>query len=140
MSIMNEKMKVYNVPDGYFDKLQSRLSEIPAQQTVESSGSVVSLWKRLEPYAALAACFIMAVAAGSLFLGKTSGTQSSSDISVEDYYFADIIPVSNPYMIYEDYPVEEMTSEEESSEEDIIEYLISTGASADYIAYMIDNE
>lgn len=133
MSDMNEKMKMYKVPEGYFDQLKIRLEEIPAP--VEARNTV-SLWTRVQPYAALAACFAMAFVAGTLILGRSSSVRSD-ELSIEDYYYADIIPVTDPYAIFEGYQYEG-ASDMESSEDDIIEYLISSGASADYIAYMIN--
>ena len=133
---MNEKKNIYSVPEGYFESLQTRLCAIPAQQTevCEEPAQVVSFWGKVSPYLTLAASFVAALIVGSFFLGDHSS--QSADFSVEDYYYADLIPVTNPYAIYEDAPDTYETVQ--SSEDDIVEYLISSGASADYIAYLIN--
>ena len=50
----------YNVPDGYFEGLRTKLSAIPAQE--ERPSRV----QRFAPYLALAACFGVAVLVGNL--------------------------------------------------------------------------
>ena len=47
---MTENELHISVPKGYFDNLKDRLSQIPGQQRV-------SLWEKVRPYVALAACF-----------------------------------------------------------------------------------
>ena len=53
------------VPKGYFDNLKDRLSQIPVQQRV-------SLWEKVRPYVALAACFAISVTAGTFLLNRTA--------------------------------------------------------------------
>ena len=50
---------------------------------------------------------------------------------------ADLIPVTNPYAIYDDAPMDLYTMES-SSEDDVVQYLISSGTSVDYIAYLLN--
>lgn len=133
---MNDKKNIYSVPDGYFESLQTRLMAIPAQQAEpeREQTRVISLWSRVMPYVALAACFALAFFVGSFFLGRSS--TPSVGMTVEDYYYADLIPMTDPYAIYAGAP--DTYQVVESSEDDIVEYLISTGASVDYIAYLLN--
>lgn len=130
---MNKNKDIYKVPEGYFEMLQSRLESIPAQQGEPETA--LPLWVKLKPYAALAACFVIAFCLGNFILGRTSGP-AQDGISFEDICYADLIPVTNPYMIYEDSPY--APYEEDATEDDIIQYLISSGASVDYIAYLLN--
>lgn len=135
---MKEMKNIYNVPEGYFERLEKRLEAIPSQQHVETAAPAVTvpLWVKVRPYIALAACMLMAFFVGNFFLGKNQAP-ASSEIGLQDYYMADLIPVTNPYAIYDDAPVELYTPES-SSEEDVVQYLISSGTSVDYIAYLLN--
>ena len=131
---MNRNSNIYKVPEGYFEQLQSRLETIPAQQ--ERQSEVVSPWGRVRPYLALAACFVMIVFVGNYVL-SSSFKSADDSISFEDICYADLIPVTNPYIIYDDSPYT-YAAQETASEDDIVEYLISSGASVDYIAYLLN--
>ena len=65
----------YSTPEGYFDSLQNRLSEIPARRTRIN----------FTPYLALAASFVMALLVGNYILMKTAGNQSASDEEIVEY-------------------------------------------------------
>lgn len=132
---MNKNSNMYNVPEGYFEQLQGRLVRIPAEQ--EQPVKVVPLFTRLKPYMALAASFVMAFCVGNFILGRST-KPVSDEITFEDICYADLIPVTNPYMIYEDSPYAAYGLQETATEDDILEYLISTGASVDYIAYLLN--
>lgn len=129
---MSERMKAYKVPEGYFDSLKTRLEEIPVQE--RNSVREVPLWQKLQPYLALAACFALALIAGSLFLVRT---ESHLDEDFQDYYYSHINSIENPYGYY-DTEYFENTDTYVTSEDDIIEYLIASGAKADYVAYLIN--
>lgn len=134
---MKEMNNIYKVPEGYFDSLQKRLEAIPSQHPeVVKPVVAVPLWTRVRPYVALAACMLMAFVVGNFFLGR-SQMPASQEVGLEDYYMADLIPVTNPYAIYDDSPMELYTPEG-SSEDDVLQYLISTGTSVDYIAYLLN--
>lgn len=134
---MKEMKNIYKVPEGYFDDLQKRLEAIPAQQAeVQAPVVHVGVWTRVRPYVALAACMAVAVLVGNFFLGRIQ-SPDSSEFGLADYYMADLVPVTNPYAIYDEAPMD-LYSPEESSEDDIVEYLISSGASVDYIAYLLN--
>jgi len=134
---MKEMKNIYKVPDGYFDSLQKRLEAIPSQQAeVRDPVVAVPLWTKVRPYFALAACMLMAFFIGNFFLGRNSAS-ATTEVGLKDYYMADLIPVTNPYAIYDDAPVDLYTMES-SSEDDVVQYLISSGTSVDYIAYLLN--
>ncbi|MBO7366883.1 MAG: hypothetical protein J6U28_09345 [Bacteroidales bacterium] len=135
---MKEIKQTFNVPEGYFDQLQKRLEAIPSEHPVVQTPAVtVPLWTRVRPYVALAACLVMAFFVGNFFLGRNQAP-AESELFMQDYYYmADLIPVTNPYSIYDDSPMELYTPES-SSEDDVIQYLISSGTSVDYIAYLLN--
>ena len=135
---MKEMKNIYKVPDGYFDSLQKRLEASPSQQTKEHAPVVaMPLWTRVRPYVALAACMLMAFFVGNFFLGRNQAS-APADFGLQEYYYmSDLIPVTNPYAIYDDSPMELYTPES-SSEDDVLQYLISSGTSVDYIAYLLN--
>jgi hypothetical protein len=123
------KKNPYSVPDGYFDRLKGRLNEI----AVSSVDTVPrSLWQRIRPYAALAACFAASFLIGNAILRKTAPKASSSDQFYKELMYSDLIPVTQPYAIFEMEDEEEM----ETSDEDTINFLIETGVSVELIAYV----
>ena len=137
VSVMKEMKNTFKVPEGYFDSLQKRLEAIPSQHTeVRDPVVTVPLWTRVRPYVALAACMLMAFFVGNFFLGRNQAS-SPAEFGLQDYYMADLIPVTNPYAIYDDAPMDLYTIEG-SSEEDVVQYLISSGTSVDYIAYLLN--
>lgn len=128
---MNGNKNIYKVPEGYFDSLKTRLEAISALEQRELPE--ISLWQRIQPYAALAACFVMALAVGTLFLGNPS--VKSTDAELQDYYYSHLYSVEDPMALYyEDYE----TDLDSVSDEDILEYLISTGATTNYVSYMLN--
>ena len=135
---MKEIKNTFNVPEGYFDQLQKRLEAIPSQHPVVQTPAVtVPLWTRVRPYVALAACMLMAFFVGNFFLGRNHLPTEAEQVMQDYYYMADLIPVTNPYAIYDDSPME-LYAPESSSEEDVVEYLLSSGTSVDYIAYLLN--
>ena len=126
-SDMNQK-QFHSVPEGYFEGLQARLSTIPQQH------SATTPWVRMRPYLALAAAFAAMVVGGTALLRSTA--RPASVLSDEDLFsYAQLIPRTDPYLIYDDEGVE---AEETYSEEDIINYLIETGVSLELLAYEAD--
>ena len=59
-----------STPEGYFDSLQSRLSEIPRQE--ERASSAPTGIRRLAPYMAFAASIAVAVMLGNAILQRTA--------------------------------------------------------------------
>jgi hypothetical protein len=80
---MNKKLN-YSVPDGYFENLKTRLSQIPAQ---ESRPSRIT---RLTPYLALAACFAFVVLVGNAVLNRTAVPAASDEEIIEYLIDSDI--------------------------------------------------
>ncbi len=80
---MNKKLN-YNVPDGYFENLRTRLSAIPAQESRPGAFS------RFAPYLALAACFAVAVIAGNAVLNRTTAPAASDEEIIEYLLASDI--------------------------------------------------
>lgn len=71
---MKQKLP-YSTPAGYFDSLQTRLSDIPQRRT----------GIHLAPYLALAASFAIALLAGNYILTKTTAGQPASDEEIIEY-------------------------------------------------------
>lgn len=69
----------YSVPEGYFENLSARLSEIPAQAAARRAPFMVVA----RPYFALAAIFAIALVLGTLFLGKQAPSGCSDDDIIE---------------------------------------------------------
>jgi hypothetical protein len=97
------KSTPFNVPDGYFENLKTELKMIPKQQ--EKPAKVVR-WKPFVRFASIAAVVAALITAGAFFLDKGGNDTGFTVIEGETDYFADL---------------------ESLTEEDIIEYLISTG-------------
>ena len=120
------------VPEGYFADLKVRLGRIPAEHPLQVKplpAVQVTLWQRVRPYVALAACFAISVAAGTLLLERTAASPSES---LYDYLAsADMIPVTDPFAIVEK---TELSASGELSSGEIIDYLIECGTSIDEVA------
>lgn len=139
VSVMKEMKNTFKVPEGYFDSLQKRLEAIPSEHPLAAPAPVVTVpfWTRVRPYVALAACMLMAFAVGNFFLGRNHAPADAEYAYPDYYYMAELIPMTNPYAIYDDAPMDLYTPES-SSEDDVVEYLLSSGTSVDYIAYLLN--
>ena len=113
------KQMPFSVPEGYFDSFKNA-NAVPVAKRV-------SLWNRMVPYVAMAAVFVSLVAAGTFFLERSTPQYQMTE---EDYVmFADNMMNTISYeMEYGD-----QIAEADLSEEDIINYLIYTGVSAEAI-------
>ncbi len=126
----------FSAPEGYFEDLKLRLSAIPS--TGRSGFGVseeTSLWTRVKPYLALAACFLIAVTVGTAILNKTTPEPDESDAYTE-FLLSGVLPSETArdefYLLeYEDSSL----LDSEISEEDIINYLIESGVSYEALAY-----
>lgn len=74
----------YNVPDGYFGSLRTKLSAIPAQEEQPSR------MQKFAPYLALAACFGIAVLIGNMVLNRTTVPVASDEEIIEYLINSDI--------------------------------------------------
>jgi hypothetical protein len=126
----------YEVPEGYFAGLRDRLAAIPSQETLKT-GTVMpaleapahrSLWNRIVPYAALAACFAVMVVAGNAILSRTASKAGSTDYDMTEMILADLVQNGRDYEFYQTF------EEEHVSEDDIINYLIESGTDTEDIA------
>lgn len=113
------KKMPFSVPEGYFDSLREDLKK---PRTIK-----VSVWGRLSPYVAVAAVFIFMVSAGTFLLERTTPEQ---EMTQEDYFlFSDNMMISTIYEMEE----EEQIADADIADEDIIEYLIYSGITAEEI-------
>ena len=120
----------FRTPERYFDRLKTQLKAIPA---AEAGPVRCSLWQRLKPYAALAACFAASLVIGNTILRKTA--PDATDSLYDQLVYSDLIPVTQPNALYDNDTLPE------TSEEDIANFLIESGVSAELIAYVeLQNE
>ncbi len=112
-----------SVPEGYFENLQQRLSGIGR---TESPAAKVGVVRRLAPYVAVAASMLIAVTVGNWLLSRTAVRDTQSNY--ESMLIAEAGPLYGPdgYSFLDDV-VEEIT------DEDIVNYLISSGISMEHI-------
>lgn len=117
----------YVVPEGYFSELEERLGDIPRRNVA------VSRFDKLKPYVALAAAFLIIVTCGTALLRFTSGPAADSNLSMlDEIALADLIPVTDPYMIY-------TAKENDETQDALASYLIDSGITLDHIGYYEDN-
>lgn len=118
----------YTVPEGYFEDLKARLSDLPSRGKDIPRG----VWLRVRPYVALAACFAASFLIGNAVLRKTASVGLSADPFYADMLYADMIPVWQPCETL--FEVEEEASV--ATEEDIENYLIASGLSTRHLEYI----
>ena len=116
----NPKLKeqFYSVPDGYFSGFKAGMTPYEAVEP--------SLARRLVPYLSMAAVFIFLVTAGTFFLQRTT---PSDEFTQEDFilYSSNISGIG----LYEEET--DQLADASIADEDIIEYLIYSGISAEEI-------
>ena len=143
----------FEVPADYFSSLRSRLGAIPSSvnpsevpvevpvpvfdEEVVSSSKKLSFWDRVKPYVAVAAAFLVMVTAGNALL--RSSVSSSEPFSTErgfDY----VVQNTNPYylMMQQDKYLQE--DGDSLSDDEIQEYLISSGLSVEHLSYLASYE
>ncbi|MBO4264278.1 MAG: hypothetical protein J5871_06350 [Bacteroidales bacterium] len=71
----------YSTPDGYFEALKRRLSDIPAEHRTQAR----PLGAKWVPYLALASFFAAAVVLGNLFLSGTTGRGGATEDEIVEY-------------------------------------------------------
>ena len=114
-----------STPEGYFEGLQQRLSEIPARPVR------VSPIRRMAPYAAIAASMLLAVMLGNAILRKTAVPEEDDGWTYLSYLASALDPDGAAL-------VDEALWEEGEglSEEDIINYLLADGISVEHLNYL----
>ena len=118
------KNNPYSVPEGYFESLKDRAVKYSTPSEVAPMQLKRILWTAMS----MAAMFIIMVTAGTMFL---KGVTPEEDLTQEDY-----IVFSDGYFDLEMYDTEgiaEQYADADVSDEDIIEYLIYTGMSQEFI-------
>ena len=112
------KERVYSVPDGYFSGFKAGMTPYASVEP--------SLARRLVPYLSMAAAFIFLVTAGTFFLQQTT---PADEFTQEDFilYSSNISGIG----LYEEEP--DQLADAGIADEDIIEYLIYSGISAEEI-------
>ena len=118
-------------PEGYFENLQMRLSEIPARQQPARVGMV----RRLAPYAAIAASFLAIVMVGNFILGRTAAPAEDDTWTYVSYLADALDPDGGVPMDMADYYLVDEESEGLSAD-DIVEYLLADGISVEHLAYL----
>lgn len=120
-----------STPEGYFENLQQRLSEIPA------SPARVSTLHRLAPYVAIAASFLVAVMLGNAILRSTAPSPASAEDDTWTYvsYLAAALDPDGAALtdLYDD---GEEELEESLFAEDIVNYLLADGISVEHLNYL----
>ena len=115
------KQMPYTVAEGYFESFKAQAAKPMVRK--------IDFRARLAPYAAMAAVFIFMVTAGTFFLEKSVPEYQMTE---EDY-----VMFSDNFMNAIAYEMEygSALAEAELSEEDIINYLIYTGVTAEQIEF-----
>ena len=115
------KKSPFMVPEGYFNSLTDKVTA--NARTVERESTPA--FRRLTPYMALAASFLILVSIGGWILRKAS--PSMQEEGIQEWLLSEyVLPQTEPFVIYdtEDFLEDE---QEELSQEDIISYLIYEG-------------
>lgn len=113
------KKMPFTTPEGYFEQFKAAAYRPKADS--------LSLWKRMVPYISVAASFIFLVTAGTLILERSVKQQ---DMTQEDYImFSDNMMNTISYDIDEDAWI----ADAEINNEDIINYLIYSGITAEEV-------
>ncbi len=116
-------------PEGYFENLQQRLSEIPARPVR------VSPVHRLAPYAAIAASFLVAVLLGNSILRHTAPAPAEDDTWPYVSYLADALVPDGAAMM-DIYGYEEEEEPQGLSADDIVNYLLADGITVEHLNYL----
>ncbi|MCI5990607.1 MAG: hypothetical protein SOY98_02900 [Candidatus Cryptobacteroides sp.] len=126
--------RMFNVPEGYFGDLQDRLMEIPSRHPhPRMSGEAMH---SLRPYIALAASFLIILAAGTAVLRLT--TKEDQPLTVlERIQLADLMPVTSPDILL---GMEDMEMHKELSKNDITDYLIESGTTLEQLEYYYEED
>ena len=116
-------------PEGYFENLQGKLSEIPARP------ARVSTVRRLAPYVAVAASFLVIVMIGNFVLGRTASPAEDDTWTYVSYLADALDPDGGVPMDMADYYLTDEESEGLSAE-DLMNYLLADGISVEHLAYL----
>lgn len=110
----------YIIPDGYFeDFIRTNQISVAAEHASHST-----FMRKLTPYLSMAAAFLLIVTVGRFLIQYTS---AADEMTYEDYL------VHSDIMIEAEYENDIQIAEALPADEDIIEYLIYTGVTAEAI-------
>lgn len=108
----------YGVPEGYFETFKAAAKSYSQPQKM-------SLWSRLTPYVSLAAVFVFLMVTGTFFMQKFT--------RADDFTHEDFLVFSTDAFGAEYYESMDQLADAGLADEDIIEYLIYSGISAEQI-------
>lgn len=130
MCLKNEMMVKKDIlaPEGYFEDLKERLSALP--YSYSSKNNSISF----RPYVAFAASIVALVLLGNFILGRTATVDSQGD-----YDSMLVAELSRGMDLYDVMTSEEVDAEA-LSEEEIVEYLISTDIPVESLNFYVDYE
>lgn len=111
------KQRAFNVPDGYFEEFKA---QVKPYKTVQQNWT-----EKLVPLVSMAATFILLVTAGTFFLQRT--------IPSEEFTQEDFLVYSSNVSRIDYYEEMDHIADAGIADEDIIEYLIYSGVSAEEI-------
>ncbi|MBQ9192143.1 MAG: hypothetical protein IJ156_00280 [Bacteroidales bacterium] len=120
-----------STPEGYFDSLRSRLSEIPRKEEVRAASAPAGI-RRLAPYVAFAASVAVAVVLGNFILRQTAVPAEDDGWAYISYLSQSMDPDGAALVdgdAWED-------GEGYLSEDDIINYLLADGISVEHLNYV----
>jgi len=126
--LSDEKLRrnPYSVPDGYFEKLPDRMFSAVRENSLKEAQRPRGI-RRFAPYASLAAAMLVLLSVGSLLIKRTLIQEDSANLDNLTAYF-DITSLSETDATYYSYDCEK-----DLTDEDIIDYLIQIGASAETV-------
>lgn len=120
----------FSVPDGYFDNFRKNMKPWESGKPYSSAdgNNVVKTGplRRIMPYVALAAMFAAIAFFGQAVL-KNIGTDTDSEYG--ELIFADLIPLTEPDLIYH----ADESEDAGISGQDVVDYLIYSGISIEDI-------
>ena len=118
------KQRCFKTPQGWPESMREKLMDIPAESLREKPES---LFVRFRPYLNVAAMFAVAVCLWALYSLRTSKAESEE---TEFYIFLNSITPVTEELCYSDAAQTELT------QEDLIDYFISSGTDIDYYLEM----
>ncbi len=117
LNSLNLKKMPFDTPEGYFERFKAGMKK--------EATSRRGIWNRLAPYAGLAAAFLSIFAIGTAILERSV---EDTEMIQDDYLVLyDNMPVTTIYEIGE----EAQLADAAMNEEDIINYLIYSGITAE---------
>lgn len=117
LNSLNLKKMPFDTPEGYFERFKAGMKK----EATPRSG----IWNRFAPYAGLAAAFLSIFAIGTAILERSV---EDTEMIQDDYLvFFENMPVTTIYEIEE----EVQLADAAMNEEDIINYLIYSGITAE---------